>query len=95
MSAEQSLIDAVVQTGILISTGLTLLGAYRVMEGPTIPDRMVALDTISTNIVAIGVLVSIMTGKSYFVLISLVLGIIGFISTTVVSMYIREGDIIT
>lgn len=95
MSAEQGLVNAVVQIGILISSSLTLISAYRVIEGPTIPDRVVALDTISTNIVAIGVLVSIMTGKSYFVLISLVLGIIGFISTTVVSMYIKEGDIIT
>jgi len=94
MSAEQSLVNIVIQAGLILSSGLTLLCGYRVIKGPTVPDKMVALDTISTNIVAIGVLVSLLTGQGYFVLISLVLAIIGFVSTTAVSMYIKEGDII-
>lgn len=94
MTAEQSLVDLTVQIGIIISSGLTLLCGYRVIKGPTVPDRVVALDTISTNIVAIGALTALMTGKGYFILISLVLAIIGFISTTTIAMYIDEGDII-
>ena len=94
MSVEHSLVELVIQAGLIISSDLTLLCGYRVIKGPTVPDKMVALDTISTNIVAIGVLVSLLTGQGYFVLISLVLAIIGFVSTTAVSMYIKEGDII-
>lgn len=94
MTAEQTLLDLVIQIGLVVSSGLTLLCGYRVIKGPTIPDRMVALDTISTNIVAIGALTALMTGKGYFILVSLVLTIIGFISTTTVAMYIDEGDII-
>lgn len=94
MTAETSVVNLVAQLGLVISSGLTLACGYRVIKGPTIPDRMVALDTIATNIVAIGVLTSLLTGSGYFVLISLVLAIIGFISTTTVSMYIDEGDII-
>lgn len=94
MSVEHSLVDTVIEAGLIVSSGLTLLCGYRVIKGPTVPDRMVALDTISTNIVAIGVLVSLLTGQGYFVLISLVLAVIGFVSTTAVSMYIKEGDII-
>jgi multicomponent Na+:H+ antiporter subunit F len=95
MSTEQTLLDLVIQISIVISSGLTLLCGYRVIKGPTVPDRMVALDTVSTNIVAIGALTALMTGKGYFILISLVLTIIGFISTTTVAMYIDKGDIIT
>jgi len=94
MSVEHGIAETVIRFGLIVSSGLTLLCGYRVIEGPTVPDRMVALDTISTNIVAIGVLISLLTGQSYFVLISLVLAIIGFVSTTAVSMYIKEGDII-
>lgn len=94
MAAEQTLLDLVIQIGLVVSSGLTLLCSYRVIKGPTIPDRMVALDTISTNIVAIGALTALMTGKGYFILVSLILTIIGFISTTTVAMYIDEGDII-
>jgi len=95
MSTEQTLLDLVIQISIVISSGLTLLCGYRVIKGPTVPDRMFALDTVSTNIVAIGALTALMTGKGYFILISLVLTIIGFISTTTVAMYIDKGDIIT
>lgn len=91
---EQTVVDLAVQLGLIVSSGLTLACGYRVIKGPSIPDRMVALDTISTNIVAIGVLTSLLTGKAFFVLISLVLAIIGFISTITVAMYIDEGDII-
>lgn len=94
MATEQTFLELVIQSGILISSGLTLLCCYRVIKGPTIPDRMVALDTISTNIVAIGALTALLTSQGYFILISLVLAIIGFISTTTVSMYIDKGDII-
>ncbi len=94
MSVEHGLLETVIRAGLVVSSGLTLLCGYRVIEGPTVPDRMVALDTISTNIVAIGVLISLLTGQGYFVLISLVLAIIGFVSTTAVSMYLKEGDII-
>jgi len=73
MSTEQTLLDLVIQISIVISSGLTLLCGYRVIKGPTVPDRMVALDTVSTNIVAIGALTALMTGKGYFILISLVL----------------------
>ena len=94
MATEQTFLELVIQSGIVISSGLTLLCCYRVIKGPTIPDRMVALDTISTNIVAIGALTALLTSQGYFILISLVLAIIGFISTTTVSMYIDKGDII-
>lgn len=94
MATEQTFLELVIRSGILISSGLTLLCCYRVIKGPTIPDRMVALDTISTNIVAIGALTALLTSQGYFILISLVLAIIGFISTTTVSMYIDKGDII-
>ncbi|RBI59712.1 pH regulation protein F [halophilic archaeon] len=84
----------VVQTGLVIASGLTLLAGYRVIKGPTVPDRVVALDTIGTNVVAIAVLYALKTGEGVFVIVSLVLAIIGFLSTIAVSQYIIEGDII-
>jgi multicomponent Na+:H+ antiporter subunit F len=82
------------ELGIVAVSAVTLVSTYRFFQGPTIPDRMVALDTITTTIVAIGALQSIATGKSFYLMISLVLGIIGFISTVTVSKFIEDGDII-
>ena len=88
------LLETALQVALVISAGATLLAGYRVIRGPTTPDRVVALDTIATNVVAIAVLFAIATRQGFFVDVSLVLAIIGFISTITVARYVTEGDII-
>jgi len=88
------LLVTVVGSATVLASVLTLLCGYRVIAGPTIPDRVVALDTIATNVVAIAVLVAIDTNTGPFITVSLVLAIIGFVSTIAVAQYITEGDII-
>jgi len=87
-------LEAVVTGGLIVASALTLLAAYRVIRGPTTPDRVVALDTIGTNVVAIAVLFALRTGRGLFVTVSLVLAIIGFVSTIAVARFVTEGDII-
>jgi multicomponent Na+:H+ antiporter subunit F len=83
-----------VQAVLVLSAALTLFVSYRVVRGPTTPDRVVALDTVGTNIVAIAVLYALLTGQAFFVDVSLVLAIIGFLTTIAVARYVTEGDII-
>jgi len=94
MSALAGVLDTVVTGALVLASMLTLLCGYRIVTGPTVPDRVVALDTIGTNVVAIGVLVALSTGRGLFVTVALVLAIIGFISTVAVARYVIEGDII-
>jgi multicomponent Na+:H+ antiporter subunit F len=84
----------VLEAGLVVATGATLLAAYRVITGPTTPDRVVALDTIGTNVVAIAVLFAMVTVQGFYIDVSLVLAIIGFISTITVARFVTEGDII-
>ncbi|WP_423745279.1 monovalent cation/H+ antiporter complex subunit F (plasmid) [Haladaptatus sp. SPP-AMP-3] len=94
MATDPEIFTLAVQVGLVIASGLTLLAGYRVIKGPTVPDRVVALDTIGTNVVAIAALYALQTGEGLFVTVSLVLAIIGFISTIAVSQYVIEGDIV-
>jgi len=89
-----SLLEPVVFVALVLASSVTLLAGYRVIVGPTTPDRVVALDTIGTNVVAIAILYALQTGEGLFVTVSLVLAIIGFVSTIAVARYITEGDII-
>ena len=95
MASDPAFLGVAVQVGLVIASGLTLLAGYRVIRGPTTPDRVVALDTIGTNVVAIAVLFALSTHFGPFVLVGLVLAVIGFISTITVANYVTEGDIIT
>jgi multicomponent Na+:H+ antiporter subunit F len=94
MSIESPLLQMVIQLGLIVASLLTLFASWRVIRGPSVPDRVVGLDTIATNVVAIGVLFSLQTGQGLFINVSLVLAIIGFISTVTVAKYVIEGDIV-
>jgi len=85
----------VVDGALIVVAGLCLLCGYRVIRGPTVPDRVVGLDAIATNVIAIAVLVALKTGRGLFVTAAVVLAIIGFLSTVTVAKYVTEGDIIT
>jgi multicomponent Na+:H+ antiporter subunit F len=94
MASETALVVATADAALVLVALLSLLCGYRVVRGPTTPDRMVALDTIATNVVAIAVLFALKTGRGLFVTVSLVLAIIGFLSTVAVAKYVTEGDVI-
>jgi len=55
---------------------------------------MVALDAISTNIVALAVIYAMYTSRAVFINVSLMLAITGFVATVATATYLREGDII-
>jgi len=93
-ATDPAILRVVVDAGLILAGALTLFASYRVIRGPTTPDRVVALDTIGTNVVAIAVLFAIQTRESLFVTVGLVLAIIGFLSTVAVAKYIVQGDII-
>lgn len=92
--AEPAFLEAALQAALVLVSVLSLVAAYRVVAGPTVPDRVVGLDTIANNVVAIAVLVAMASGFGQFVLVSLVLAIIAFVSTVTVAEYLTEGDII-
>ncbi|WP_312098536.1 Na(+)/H(+) antiporter subunit F1 [Niallia sp.] len=76
---------------ISISTALFI---YRVLKGPTTPDRVVALDAIGINLVAITAILSIVLKTSAFLEIILLIGILAFIGTVAFSKYLEKGEII-
>jgi multicomponent Na+:H+ antiporter subunit F len=94
MVAESPLVTTAADLALVLAAFLSLLCGYRVVRGPTTPDRVVGLDAIATNVVAIAVLFALKTDRGLFVTVSLVLAIIGFLSTVAVAKYVTEGDII-
>jgi multicomponent Na+:H+ antiporter subunit F len=79
----------------LFCISLAMLGLiYRVVKGPTTPDRVVALDAIGINLIALIALVSIVLRTNAFLDIILLIGILAFIGTVAFSKYLEKGVII-
>jgi multicomponent Na+:H+ antiporter subunit F len=72
----------------------TLLFVYRLVKGPTTPDRVIALDAIGINLIAITAILSIAIDSNAFVEIILLIGIVAFIGTVAFSKWLEKGEII-
>jgi len=72
-----------------ISLGL-LLAIIRLILGPTLPDRILALDLITTLGIGFIVLVAILTGYYLYVDIAIALGLVGFLSTVALARYVLK-----
>lgn len=79
----------------LFCCSLSMLGLiYRVIKGPSMADRVIALDAIGINLVAITALISIVLKSNAFLEIILLIGILAFIGTVAFAKYLEKGVII-
>lgn len=79
----------------LIALTLSILVAiYRVFKGPSITDRVMALDNIGINIIAMIAVLSMYLKTSAYLDIILLLGILSFVGTIAFARYIERGVVI-
>ncbi len=77
----------------MISIAL-LLNLWRLMRGPSLPDRILALDTMYINSIALIILYGLLMGSPLYFEAALLIAMIGFISTVAVCKFLLRGDII-
>jgi multicomponent K+:H+ antiporter subunit F len=71
-----------------------LLAAWRLLRGPSVPDRILALDTLYINSLALLVLLGLSLGTELYFEAALLIAMLGFIGTVVLSKYLLRGDIV-
>jgi len=71
-----------------------LLNIWRLLIGPSIPDRILALDTMYINSIALIILYGMTMGTSLYFEAALLIAMLGFVSTVAVCKYLLRGDII-
>lgn len=77
------------------SVALALLfNLWRTYQGPTVMDRMLAIDTLVINIIVMLTLFGIDQGVTIYFEVSLLFAMLGFISTVAYCRFILRGDVI-
>ncbi|MEQ8357631.1 MAG: K+/H+ antiporter subunit F [Kiloniellaceae bacterium] len=71
-----------------------LLNFYRLARGPSIADRVLALDTMVINGIALLILFGIRSETPMYFEATLLFAMVGFISTVAYCRFILRGDII-
>ncbi|WP_448507520.1 K+/H+ antiporter subunit F [Immundisolibacter sp.] len=70
------------------------LNLWRAVRGPDLPDRILALDTLYINALALLVLLGIRLGTGLYFEVALVIALLGFIGTVALSRYVLRRNII-
>ncbi|KAB7623162.1 K+/H+ antiporter subunit F [Alkalilimnicola sp. S0819] len=79
----------------LIAVALAmLLNLWRLLRGPDVPDRVLALDTLYINTIALMILLGMRFGTSVFFEAALIIALLGFIGTVAFGKYLLRGNII-
>jgi len=68
--------------------------AWRLLVGPSAPDRILALDTLYVNAMALLMLVGILLDTSLYFEAALVIAMLGFVGTVALARFVLRGDII-
>ncbi len=71
-----------------------LLCGWRLLRGPTLTDRVLALDTLYVNVVAFVVLLGIRQGTGLYFEAALLIALLGFVATVALGRYLQRGDVI-
>jgi multicomponent Na+:H+ antiporter subunit F len=73
---------------------LIFVSMYRVLKGPTIADRVVAINVIATKITIAIVVISILTNQQSYIDVALVYALIGFIASIAIVRYLEKGKVV-
>ena len=93
MNSAAILNAAILLTSVLVLLSL-LLNVWRMLKGPDITDRILALDTLYINSIALIILLGLYNGSALYFEGALLIAMLGFVSTSALSKYLLRGDII-
>jgi multicomponent Na+:H+ antiporter subunit F len=68
--------------------GCCALCLYRIANGPTATDRMVAIDILGTVVVGFVAIITAVSGKTYLLDVALVWALVSFVGTLALAKYL-------
>ncbi|WP_372993243.1 K+/H+ antiporter subunit F [Sulfitobacter sp.] len=71
-----------------------LLAMLRLVKGPNTGDRILALDTMVINAIALIILLGMRLGTQIYFESAMIIAMLGFVSTVAIARFVLRGDII-
>ena len=71
-----------------------LLAMLRLLKGPNTGDRILSLDTMVVNAIALIILLGMRLGTDIYFESAMIFAMLGFVSTVAIARFVLRGDII-
>lgn len=94
MSAATDFINLAVIIAFIAVAFSQVMSMVRLVIGPSVGDRILALDTMVVNAIGLIVLLGLAQGTRIYFEVSLIIAMLGFVSTVAYARFILRGDII-
>ncbi|MCH4562543.1 K+/H+ antiporter subunit F [Halomonas sp. EGI 63088] len=88
------MIAAVLPLALLLFSVSLLLNLYRLLRGPDLTDRILGLDTLNINAIAVIVLAGIYMDTTIIFEAAMLIALMGFVGTVAMTKYLVRGDVI-
>ncbi len=92
MSGLEFEINALEITALLLIGAATLMGLYRLMLGPTNPDRIVSADALSVIATVLICLLAAMFNSFLYLDVALIYGVLSFVGMIALARAIETGS---
>jgi multicomponent K+:H+ antiporter subunit F len=89
-----NLIEIALNLAIGAVTLALLPCGWRLLRGPAAVDRVLALDTLYINVVALVILLGLRWRTPYLFEAALIVALLGFVSTVALARYLVRGDVV-
>ena len=73
-----------------LMTALSFVSVYVVFVGPTMPDRVLALELMGADVIGLIILYSMMNNQPIFVDVALLLAMLSFLSSIAFAYYLEK-----
>ena len=87
------MVDLALNIAFVAFAAALALTAIRLAIGPSIPDRILALDALYMNMVAITILLGIRYNSFAYFEAALVIALFGFVATVALARFAARGDV--
>lgn len=88
------IIETMLTVSIVLFSITIGIAVLRIILGPSMPDRVIALDVIGVNLIATIAVISVIMKTKAFLEVILILGILTFIGTIAFSKSVERGVIV-
>lgn len=94
MTLATDLMNAALTFAFVVVVIAQIMSMVRLFIGPDTGDRILALDTMVVNAIGLIVLLGIAQGTQIYFEVSLIIAMLGFVSTVAYARFVLRGDII-
>jgi multicomponent K+:H+ antiporter subunit F len=88
------MLSLAIQLSLAMMVLALLLNLWRLVRGPSVLDRVVALDTMYINVIALLVLLGVLRGSVLYFESALLIAMVGFVGTVALCKFMLRGNII-